>query len=152
MVQPVSRAPAQKFLFDIVLSYRPLARLFGITELSAFVAVEGEQVTARFGPWLLTTTHDNIADATITGPYNFLKTAGPARLSLSDHGLTFATNGDRGVFLRFHRPVPGIDPLGVIRHPNVTVTVRDCEALLLALRPLAGSPSPANGEPGRIEQ
>jgi hypothetical protein len=150
MVEPAPRPSARKFLFDFEPSYRLPARLFGISELNAFVELEGAEITARFGPWRLSTDLDNVAEVSITGPYHFLKTAGPARLSLSDSGLTFATNGSRGVYLQFHRPVPGIDPLGVIHHPNLTVTVRDCTALLRALRPLAGSPAPAEDEPGRI--
>ena len=69
----------------------------------------------------------------MTGPYSVLRTAGPARLSLGDRGLTFATNNRRGVCLRFRRPVPGIDPLGRIKHPNLTVTVLDCAGLLTAV-------------------
>jgi hypothetical protein len=55
-------------------------------------------------------------------------------LSLADKGLTFASNGQRGVCMSFRRPVKGIDPAGVLRHPNLTVTVRDCEGLIEALR------------------
>ena len=60
------------------------------------------------------------------------KTAGPARLGITDRGLTFASNGDRGVCINFHSPVPGI---GRIRHPELTVTVLDVDALLNALTP-----------------
>ena len=38
------------------------------------------------------------------------KTAGP-RLAITDRGLTFATNGERGVRIDFRTPVPGLDPL-----------------------------------------
>ena len=51
------------------------------------------RLIARFGPWQVQTALDNIADVSITGPYTFVKTAGPAHLSLADRGLTFATNG-----------------------------------------------------------
>lgn len=62
----------------------------------------------------------------ITGPYRFVKTAGPAHLSLTDRGLTFATNGDRGVCLAMVEPVRGIDLFGLLPHPNLTLTVADC--------------------------
>ena len=62
-----------------------------------------------------------------------LKTIGPAHLSLADRGLTFATNRDEGVCIRFHEPVKGIDPLGVLRHPALTVTVDDVDALVASL-------------------
>jgi hypothetical protein len=52
-----------------------------------------------------------VVDAVNTGPYAFLKTAGPALLAITDRGLTFATTDSRGVLIRFARPV-GLDPLG----------------------------------------
>ena len=75
----------------------------------------------------------NIAAAEVTGPYAFIKTAGPARLAITDRGLTFASNGDRGVCITFHSPVTGIDPFGRIRHPELTVTVLDVDGLIEAL-------------------
>jgi hypothetical protein len=88
------------------------------------------RLTARFGPWQVQTALDNIADVSITGPYSFIKTAGPAHLSLADRGLTFATNGDRGVCLAMVGPIRGIDPFGLLRHPNLTLTVADCDGLV----------------------
>jgi predicted DNA-binding protein (UPF0251 family) len=38
---------------------------------------------------------------------------------------------ERGI--EFHVPVRGIDPLGVVHHPAVTVTVDDVEGLRAAL-------------------
>ena len=70
----------------------------------------------------------------MTGPYAFFKTAGPARLGITDRGLTFASNGDRGVCITFHSPVAGI---GRIRRPELTVTVLDVDALMKALTPRA---------------
>ena len=69
-----------------------------------------------------------------TGGYAWLKTAGPPHLSLVDRGVTFATNGDRGVCLMLRDPVPGIDPTGRIRHPGVTLTVADPDGFEEALR------------------
>ena len=73
-------------------------------------------------------------DSAVTGPYAFWKTAGPARLAITDRGLTFATNGDRGVLISFRTPVRGIDPLGILRHPELTVTVTDVDCLAALLR------------------
>ena len=75
----------------------------------------------------------NIAGVEVTGPYSFLKTAGPARLAITDRGLTFASNGDRGVCISFRSPVTGIAPFGVVRHPELTVTVLDVDGLVEAL-------------------
>ncbi len=91
-------------------------------------------LTARFGPWRVQTALNNIADVSITGPYTFVKTAGPAHLSLADRGLTFATNADRGVCLIMREPIPGIDPFGLLRHPNLTLTVADCDELTDAIQ------------------
>lgn len=65
--------------------------------------------------------------------FAFIKTAGPAHLSLVDRGVTFATNGDRAVCLEFHSPVTAIDPMGLLTHPNATLTPSDPEAFLVAL-------------------
>ena len=69
-----------------------------------------------------------------TGGYFPLKTVGPAHLSISDRGLTFATNDAEGVCIAFHEPVPGIDPRGIVRHPALTVTVDDPQRLVTLLR------------------
>ena len=77
---------------------------------------------------------ENIAGVEITGPYRMWKTAGPARLAVTDRGLTFATNGDRGVRVTFRTAVRGLDPLGVLRHPELTLTVADVDGLAALLR------------------
>lgn len=120
-----------RFRFDD--RYRQPAKVFGIDEDSAVVRLTAHRLIARFGPWLLATPLTNIVDIGVTGPYRFLKTAGPAHLSLSDRGLTFATNSKEGVCLRFAKSVPGMDPFGLIRHPNLTVTVADSTGLVAAL-------------------
>jgi hypothetical protein len=57
-------------------------------------------------------------------------------LAITDRGLTFASNGRRGVRITFRTPVRGLDPLGIIRHPELTVTVADVDGLtsLFAVR------------------
>ena len=119
------------FFFDPRLAW--LSRVFGVKPETAFVEVGRTGFVARLGPWGVTTTADNLAGADVTGPYRALKVAGPAHLSLADRGLTFATNAERGVCVRFLRLVRGIDPLGLIRHPALTVTVADCEGLVEAI-------------------
>jgi hypothetical protein len=106
-----------------------------VTPERAWVNLRREELEARYGPWRVRTPMSNIARIEVTGPYAFLKTAGPARLGITDRGLTFASNGDRGVCVTFHSPVPGIDPFGRIRHPELTVTVLDVDGLVEALAP-----------------
>ncbi len=124
-----------RFPFRFDSAYRRLAWLFGVTPERAWVDLGEEELEARFGPWRVRTPVRNIAAAEVTGPYAFLKTAGPARLAITDRGLTFASNGDRGVCITFYTPVPGIDPFGRIRHPELTVTVLDVDGLVEALAP-----------------
>ena len=122
-----------RFPFRFDPAYERLARLFGVTPARAWVALSGNDLEARYGPWHVRTPRSNIAGTTVTGPYRFFKMAGPARLAITDRSLTFASNRERGLCIAFHSPVPGIDPFGLIRHPELTVTVLDVDGLLEAL-------------------
>ena len=124
----------RRFEFRFTTPYRLAGLPFGVTPSTCEVQLRAGRLLARFGPWRAETALDNIDDVSLTGPYMFLKTAGPAHLSLADRGLTFATNADRGVCLTMREPIRGIDPFGVLRHPNLTVTVADCEGLAQAVR------------------
>ncbi len=124
----------ERFDFVFAPAYRRAARGFGIGPATAWVDVSGEALEARFGPWRLSTPLANVTGVAVTGPYAFWKTAGPARLAITDRGLTFATNGDRGVLISFRTPVPGLDRLGVLRHPELTVTVAEVDRLAELLR------------------
>jgi len=124
-----------RFPFRFDPTYRRLAWLFGVTPARAWVDLGEEELKARYGPWRLRTPISNIADAEVSGPYSFFKTVGPARLGITDRGLTFASNRDRGVCITFRSRVPGIDPFGRIRHPELTVTVLDIDGLMKALTP-----------------
>jgi hypothetical protein len=118
-----------EFPFDFDHWFVPVARLFGITPGSARVVLHDDELEARFGPWRVRTPLGNVVGAEVTGPYAVPKVIGPAHVSLSDRGLTFATNARRGVCIRFAAPVPGIGPLGLVRHPALTVTVADTAGL-----------------------
>lgn len=109
------------------------ARPFGITPERTHVGVGADGFEARYGRWRVATPIANIAAVELTGPYLFVKTAGPPRLGVTDRGLTFASNGDRGVELQFREPVRAIGPL---RHPALTVTVADPDGLAAALNRL----------------
>ncbi len=113
--------------------YRALALPYGITPARAWVRIGGGRFVARYGPWQVSTSTENLAHAEVTGPYALVRTAGPARLSFADGGLTFASNGAQGVCIGFRTPVAGLDPLGVLRHPSLTVTVEDIEGLCQAI-------------------
>lgn len=123
----------QRFDFRFALAYRIAATPFGITPERAWVQIDDEHLLASYGPWRLRTTLANLSRVAITGPYRFYRTAGPARLGITDGGLTFASNGERGVLISFRERVPAIDPLRLIRHPELTVTVADVQGLVTAL-------------------
>ncbi len=120
----------QRFGFRFAPAYRAAARPFGITPERAWVEIDDEHLLAIYGPWRLRTRLGNISRVAITGPYRFYRTAGPARLGITNGGLTFASNGGRGVLLSFRKRVPAIDPLRLIRHPELTVTVADGHGLV----------------------
>lgn len=126
-------AGMQRFPFEFSPSYRLPALLFGVIPSTAWVDVDEVELRARFGPWSLRTLRANIASTRESGGFSFVKTAGPAHLSFADRGVTFATNPDRAVCVRFHEPVRAIDPTGRIKHPNATFTVAEPAALINAL-------------------
>jgi len=126
--------------------YRVLSAPFGITPATSHVEVLDDHLVVRFGPWYLRTPLANIVGCERTGPYSAAKAAGPVRLSLVDRGLTFATNGDAGLCIRFAEPVPAIDPFGKICHPGITVTVDRLDDLQRLLTAPAGTPGPARSK------
>jgi hypothetical protein len=123
-----------EFPFRWATPYRVLAAPFGVTPGRAFVRVGAGVFEVRFGPWHLETPIANVTSCEETTGYSLLRTAGPAHVSFADRGVTFATNGERGLCVRFATPVPALDPLGRIRHPAATVTVEDLAGLERALR------------------
>lgn len=124
-----TQEPAVQFDFAFDRAFRAAGLAFGITPGRTGVVVDSERLTVRFGMWRVSTPLANVLSAHVTGPYNPLKVIGGPRLSLGDRGLTFATNAHQGVCIGFVRPVKGIDPLGRIAHPGLTVTVADAPAL-----------------------
>jgi hypothetical protein len=134
-------SPQHVFRFRFHPLYRVAAGWFGVRPARAWVTVGGGRLQARFGPWFVDTPLVNVVGWETTGPYSRLETIGPAHLSLADRGLTFATNRERGLCIRFREPVGGIDPRHRLRHPGLTVTVADVSGLAAALREMSGAPA-----------
>jgi len=128
----VHPAVTERFLFAIPRPLLPIVALFGAGPGTAWVLLDDAHLDVRFGLWHLRTPADNLAGAELAGPFRTVKSVG-VRLSMVDRGITFGTNGDRGVCIRFHRPVPAADPFGLLRHPATTVTVADPEGLVAAV-------------------
>jgi hypothetical protein len=124
----------REFAYAFDPSFRLPARVFGIRPDTCLIIVTEEQLLARFGPWQVHTSLANIKSMGITGPYRYLKTVGPARLGITDRGLTFATNARRGVQFDFHESISGIERWGRLRHPNLTLTAADCPGLIDACK------------------
>lgn len=117
------------FPFRFHPAFAAVALPLGVRPATCVVQVADEGLVVEFGPWRVATPLSNIVAATVTGPYHWPKVIGPPHLSLSDRGLSFATNADEGVCIGFARPVTGIEPWGVVRHPALTVTVAEPAAL-----------------------
>lgn len=124
---------ADRYPFAFDDRYEPLLRLLGVHPDRAHVEITDQGFEARFGPWVVRTPLHNIGDVEVTGPHRPLKAIGP-RLSPSTRSLTFGSNPHRTVRISFRRPVTGIDPLGAIHHPTLSVSVADPDALREHLR------------------
>lgn len=134
----------RSFAFSFAFQ-RPLdswARCFAVVPARSYVRVNDDGFEAVYGPWRVATVWSNVSGAERTGPYRAWKVAGPARLSWADRGITMAATTAGGACLRFREPVRGIDPLGVIRHPAVTLGVDELDAFLRTVNDrLAGAGS-----------
>ncbi|MFI2647960.1 MULTISPECIES: hypothetical protein [Micromonospora] len=129
-------APVRRFAFRFDPAFRLPLALLGVRPETARVELDPEELTVRFGLWRLRTARDNVRGVELGGPYRWWRAVGP-HLSLADGGVTFGTSVAAGVCLRLAAPVPALAPGPWPRHPAVTVTVTDPEALRDAL---AGPP------------
>jgi hypothetical protein len=120
------------FEFAFAERYRPMLGLLGVTPNTALVTVGDEELRVRFGPWRLRTPIDNVEGLERSGGYQWFKAIG-ARGSFADKGVTFGTNTDAGVCVRFREPVSALLPGNVMPHPGMTVTVAEPDAFAAAL-------------------
>lgn len=93
-------------------------------------------LSARFGPFLVTTPWSNVRSVSTPGPFRWFRAIGP-RLSLSDRGVTFGTATVGGVCVEFHRPVAALFGRREV-HPGLTVTVADPDGLAATIRRRTG--------------
>jgi hypothetical protein len=122
----------QRFAFEFDPRYRRILWCLGVTPGRSEVTIDDATFRARFGIWRLETRVANVRCAEETGPYTPLRAIGP-HISLADRGLSFGSTARGGVCLRFHDPVPGRETLGVVKHPGLTVTVAEPQALIDAI-------------------
>ena len=122
--------PARSFSFAFDRPLDTWARWFAVVPTRSYVRVDDHGFEAVYGTWRIATLWSNVIDVERTGPYRAWKVAGPAHLSLADRGITMAATTAGGACLRFRRPVRGIDPLGLVRHPAATLGVDDLDAFV----------------------
>ncbi len=121
-----------RFPFAFDPRYRRLLSLLAITPSRSWVSLDRGWLEAHFGPWRLRTPVANIEGTEVSGPYRAHRAIGP-HISLVDRGLSFGSNTERGVCMRFHEPVPGRETFGFVHHPGLTVTVADVDGLVAAI-------------------
>ena len=138
---PSAKPAPRRFEFRYAGVVGAAARAVTLSSERAYVEVTAADLVIRYGPWSMTTPLSNVAEIVESGPYQVWKVIGPPRLSFADRGITFATNSDRGVCIRFFEPVPGIEPSGRLLHPGVTVTVADPDGLVVALGSVEAPPA-----------
>jgi hypothetical protein len=119
------------FAFDE--RYRVMLRLIGVHPGNADVTVDDDELRVRFGLWRLHTPLSNITGMEFSGGYTWYRVIG-ARGSFADRGLTFGTNVERGMCVKFAEPVAALVPGDMLKHPGMTVTVADVDGLSEALR------------------
>lgn len=127
---PTALRRAERFGLRFEGLMRPFAAAATVMAGSAHVDVD-EDVTIRFGLWRMAFPRQEVTGVEETRDYWLPKVAGPPRVSLADRGITFATNRQRGLCIHLVHPQPG--PYPWLRHPSVTVTVEDPDALAEAL-------------------
>ena len=102
---------------------------FGVTPGHAHVDLDDAGIHARFGPWRMDVPLENVARWAIQGPYRWWRVLG-VRQTLGVWDVSFGSSARDGVYLEFVRPQQWIAG----RHPALTITVAEPEALAAALR------------------
>ncbi len=123
---------SHRFAFDFDPRFRRLLAMIGVRPDTAWVTIDDAELTARFGRFGVRTPVSNLADVIITRDYRWYTAIGP-RGSFADRGATFGTTTSAGVCVCFHEPVTALAGR-LVRHPGLTVTVEDPEALAAAIR------------------
>lgn len=119
-----------RFPFRLGHRSRPILRVFGVRDGDdAYVRLDGDTFTARFGHFEVDTPIANIARWRIEGPWRWITAIG-VRRSIRHGDITFGGTHRGGVRVDFHEPVR----IWRFRPPALYVTVEDVEGLAAALR------------------
>jgi hypothetical protein len=137
---------AQRFEFDFDPKFMPMLLAWGATPRSSRVTITDDGLLdAKFGWTSISTPLSNISSFELSGDYHWYKAIG-VRMSLTDQGLTFGSNARSGVCLKFEEPITTTPRLGKVRHPGLTLTLKDRDAFVHALE--AARTAPPGGSAG----
>jgi hypothetical protein len=121
-----------KFRIRIGDGSRVLLRIvFGVTPERAWVSIDDERVTVRFGRWEFQVATSNITHWRIEGPWHWITAIG-VRRSLRHGDVSFAGSPRGGVRLDLAEPVRWT----IFDVPAVYVGVDDLEGFAAALSEL----------------
>ncbi len=102
----------------------------GLRKKDGVTITDKGELIATFGLFKVNTTLDNIDHTEITGPHRWYTAVG-LRLSLTDDGVTFGTNHQKGVSIVFKKKIPRV--IGLRKHSMLWVSVADPEGLVKAI-------------------
>jgi hypothetical protein len=129
----------ERFPFAFDEQFRLPLLAIAVSPRTAYVELTDDRLVVRFGFFSCETELSNVKGTCHTGPYRWYKAIGP-RGSLADRGATFGTSAAGGTCVLFHEPVRALDPIGLVRHPGLTVTLADPEVFETELRRRARLP------------
>jgi hypothetical protein len=138
--------PLRRFAYRLGRRSRPVLRLFGIAGADdAWVDLDDDSLSARFGWASATTPVTNIKQWRIEGPWRWITAIG-FRRSIRHSDITFGGSHDGGVRIDFRDPIR-VRP-GPFKAPALYLTVEDLEGLAKALT-ARGIPGTDARTPGR---
>ena len=123
----------ERFPFAFDERFRLPLLAIAVSPRTAYVELTDDRLIARFGFFSCETPLANVRGTCHTGPYRWYKAIG-ARGSFADLGATFGTTTAGGTCVLFHDPVRALDPVGLVRHPGLTLTLADAEVFEAELR------------------
>ena len=121
----------EQFGFAIDTRFMPVLLPLGVRTSTAWLRIDEDIVSVRFGFFNLHTTRENIKGYELSGDYKVIRAIG-LRASFADGGVTFGTNTRRGLCVKFAKTV-SVRPGFRLRHPGMMVTVDDIDGLAAAL-------------------
>ena len=121
---------SKHFPYRLDQRWAPLFFVLGVSEDDGVEISDDGEFIATFGRFRVKTAVDNIDHTLVTGPHRWYTAVG-LRLSLTDDGLTFGTNHQKGLSIAFVEKIPRV--IGLRDHSKLWVSVADPEGLATAI-------------------